>query len=90
MCKMSTNLMGSSGVQPDSDKRNVLVFAICQNLVGQQRPLHVLAGSVYDARFSKRAVVPEQILHLTGSILEPSVHDGEIFFLKHTLSHLFG
>ena len=77
-------------VQADLDQRCVRAFRIAQHLVRQQRPLYILAGRVHDARFSKRAVIPEQVLHLTGSILEPSVHDGEIFLLKHTLSHLFG
>ena len=82
--------MGPSGVQPDSDKRNVLVFAICQNLVGQQRPLHILAGLLHDARFAQRPVIPQKVFHLPGTFLEAPMGCGEIFFFKFARAHLFG
>ena len=89
-CKLDANLMGSSGVQPDSDKRNVLVFAIRQNLVGQQRPLHILAGLLHDARFAQRPVIPQKVFHLPGAFLEAPMGCGEIFFFKFARAHLLG
>ena len=88
--KLDADLMRPPCVQADLDQRCVCVFRVAKHLVRQQRPLYIFAGSVHDARLSKRTVVPEQILHLTGGIFEPSVHDGEIFFFKYVFSHLFG
>ena len=82
--------MGPSGVQPDSDKRNVLVFAIRQNLVGQQRPLHILAGLLHDARFAQRAVIPQKVFHLPGTFSEAPMDHGEVFLFKFARAHLFG
>ena len=88
--KLDADLVRPSGVQADLDQRCVRAFRIAEHVVGKQCPLYILAGRVHDARLSKRAVIPEQVLHLTGSILEPSVHDGEIFFPEYVLPHLFG
>ena len=89
-CKLDADLVGPAGVQPDSDKRNVRLFAICQNLVGQQRPLHILAGLLHDARFAQRPVIPQKVFHLPGAFPEAPMGCGEVFLFKFARAHLLG